>query len=172
MKQPTISEIDQIRNAGFRPQIVGCFLNDKKILFLYKRKHDLWQLPQGGIDNGENIETAFFREMSEEIGGDFAKSCDKNILLIGEDEVGFPTNSQNSRDLKNDAGQDIFMKGKKYFFVCVNTNATVHIAKSEFDDFRWASFDEGLALCDKIYQRGKKRITINTLNLLRKLNLL
>lgn len=31
-----------------------------------------WQMPQGGIDPGENIETAFFREMREEIGTDMA----------------------------------------------------------------------------------------------------
>jgi len=107
MKQPTISEIDQIRNEGFRPQIVGCFLNDKKILFLYKKKHDLWQFPQGGIDNGETVEVAFFREMAEELGEEFAKSCNKNILLIGSDEVNFPAHSQGSRELKNDTGQDI-----------------------------------------------------------------
>lgn len=27
-----------------------------------------WQMPQGGIDAGEDIQTAFFREMEEEIG--------------------------------------------------------------------------------------------------------
>jgi 8-oxo-dGTP pyrophosphatase MutT (NUDIX family) len=172
MKQPTISEIDQIRNVGFRPEIVGLFVNDKKILFLYKKKHDLWQLPQGGIDNGESIEIAFLREMAEELGEKFAKSCNKKIMLIGEDEVDFPANSQGSRELKNDAGQDIFMKGKKYFFVCVETRANIDIANSEFDDFRWASFEEGLALCDKIYQPGKKRITVNALNQLRNLGLL
>ena len=172
MKQPTISEIDQIRNEGFRPQIVGCFLNDKKILFLYKKKHNLWQFPQGGIDNGETVKIAFFREMAEELGEEFTKLCNKNILLIGEDKVDFPAYSQGSRELKNDAGQDIFMKGKKYFFVCVETKANIDISNSEFDDFKWASFDEGFALCDKIYQLGKKRITINALKQLQGLSLL
>ncbi|MBU0858643.1 MAG: RNA pyrophosphohydrolase [Alphaproteobacteria bacterium] len=31
-----------------------------------------WQMPQGGIDDGEDLQTAFFREMREEIGTDKA----------------------------------------------------------------------------------------------------
>jgi putative (di)nucleoside polyphosphate hydrolase len=173
MEQPTTAEIDQIRKSGFRPQIVGCFLHNKKISFFYKRKHNLWQLPQGGIDNGEDLETAFFREMTEEIGNKFVKSCDKKIVLFGEDKVEFPTHSQDSRELRNDAGQAIFMKGKKYFFVYVNANIdTIDISQSEFEDFKWVSFEDGLALCEEMQQKGKKRITIGALNQLRKLNLI
>lgn len=173
MKKPTITEIDQIRNAGFRPQVVGCFLNNKKILFLYVKKHDLWQFPQGGIDNKESIEKAFFREMSEELGDEFAKSCDKNILFFCEDKVDFPRYSQNSRELKNNAGQNIFMKGKKYFFICTETKTdNLKISNSQFDDFKWVSLEEGLVLCEKIEQLGKKRIMIGALNKLQKLGLL
>lgn len=173
MEQPTVAEIDQIRKSGFRPQIVGCFLHNKKISFFYKRKHNLWQLPQGGIDNGEDLEIAFFREMTEEIGSKFIEACDKEILLFEEDRVEFPVHSQNSRELKNDAGQDIFMQGKKYFFVSVNVNTNLlDISQSEFDDFRWATFKEGLALCEEMTQKGKKRITIGALEKLRDLGLL
>jgi 8-oxo-dGTP pyrophosphatase MutT (NUDIX family) len=173
MEQPITAEIDQIRKSGFRPQIVGCFLHEKKILFLYKRKHDLWQLPQGGVDNGNDINAAYLREMTEEIGSKFIDSCDKKISLFGEDKVEFPMHSQNSRELRNDAGQDIFMKGKKYFFVYVSANIDViDISQSEFDDFKWVSFEDGLALCEEMQQKGKKRITIGALNQLRKLNLI
>jgi hypothetical protein len=137
MQFPSLEEIDQIRNSGFRPQIVGCFLNNKKILFLYKKNHDLWQLPQGGIDNGE-------------------------------DEMTFPNHSQNSRDLKNDAGEKIFMKGKKYFFIAADSNAMdLNIGETEFDAFKWVSFDESFILCNNIYQVGKKRITLNVLDQLK-----
>ena len=42
-----------------------------------------WQMPQGGIDDGEDLEIAFFREMREEIGTDKArimKIMDKPLL--------------------------------------------------------------------------------------------
>jgi putative (di)nucleoside polyphosphate hydrolase len=32
-----------------------------------------WQMPQGGIDPGEDVKTAFFRELKEEIGTDKAR---------------------------------------------------------------------------------------------------
>ncbi len=173
MKLPTLSEIDQIRNEGSRPQIVGCFLSDKKVLFLFKKAHNLWQLPQGGIDNRETAEAAFFREMGEELGSEFVKTCDKDIMLFAKDTVSFPAHSQNSRDLKNDAGEDIFMKGKKYFFIYAKTkSATLDISKSEFDKFKWVSLEEGLILCDMIYQKGKKRITRSALQTLREQNLI
>lgn len=34
---------------------------------------DIWQFPQGGIDKGESVKEALFREMKEEIGTDDAK---------------------------------------------------------------------------------------------------
>ena len=34
---------------------------------------EAWQMPQGGIDDGEDIVTAAFRELKEEIGTDKAE---------------------------------------------------------------------------------------------------
>ena len=41
-----------------------------------------WQMPQGGIDEGENIETAAFRELKEETGTDKAE-----IIKIAEEKT-------------------------------------------------------------------------------------
>ncbi|MFA6422555.1 MAG: NUDIX domain-containing protein [Candidatus Buchananbacteria bacterium] len=168
MQDLTLLEIDQIRKSGYRPQVVGCFLKDKKILFVYKKEYDLWQLPQGGIDNKEIIEDAFFRETGEELGDKFLKSCDKNILLVGDDKVDFPSSTQGARDLKDDLGEKIFMKGKCYFFICCQVNDDkIDISDTEFDDYKWISYEEAINLCNSIYQKGKKRITIKALNLLK-----
>lgn len=172
MKYPALSEIDQIRTRGYRPQVVACILNDKKILLLYKRKHDLWQLPQGGIENGETVEAAYFRESAEELGAEFAASFDKNIVLFCQAKVAFSGRGTGARVLTNDAGQEIKMKGKKYFFGATTTTGTFDLSKSEFDDYRWTSFEEGLALCETINQAGKKRITLKALHTLRELELL
>lgn len=83
MKTPSLKEIDSIRSQGLRPEVVGCFVSSKKILFVYKKEHHLWQLPQGGIENKEKIEKAALREMTEELGQSFVDSCQKNINLIG-----------------------------------------------------------------------------------------
>lgn len=49
-------------------------LNQNNDVFVGERIDNpgAWQMPQGGIDDGEDLETAFFREMLEEIGTDKA----------------------------------------------------------------------------------------------------
>ena len=43
--------------------------NPTKILLLHKpRKKDAWQIPQGGVDEGETHEEAALRELKEESG--------------------------------------------------------------------------------------------------------
>ncbi len=172
MKFPSLDEIDQIRKTGYRPQIVGCFLNNKKILFLYDKKYNLWQLPQGGIKNHESIEEAVKREMTEELGERFATSM-KIGSIIEQAQLEFPGKIKNSRHLESDAGEKIFMQGKKYFFVAIKTDsAEININETEFDDFKWLEFKEALELAKTIYQKGKQKITTDALESLRNSDLL
>lgn len=62
---------------GYRP-CVGIFLLDgaAKRVFVGHRldtEVEAWQMPQGGIDPGEDVVVAGFREMREEIGTDRAE---------------------------------------------------------------------------------------------------
>ena len=62
----------------YRPCVgIALFNKDGKVL-VGKRLDNLiaWQMPQGGIDEGEDLETAAYREMLEEIGTDKAKILD------------------------------------------------------------------------------------------------
>ena len=55
-------------------------LNSKNKIFVGKRKDnpgDKWQMPQGGVDNGEDFHTAMRRELHEE-------TSIKNIKIIKE----------------------------------------------------------------------------------------
>lgn len=172
MQLLSLEKIDIIRKSGYRPQIVGCFLNNKKILFLYKKKYNLWQLPQGGIDNQETIEQATIREMTEELGNEFTTSLKINSLIC-KNQVEFPNHTKNLRKLKTDAGKNIFMKGKKYFFIAIDTNiANLDINKTEFDDYKWLDYKKAIELSKTIYQQGKQRVTIDALDTLQNLNLI
>jgi putative (di)nucleoside polyphosphate hydrolase len=166
MQTPTLPGIDKIRQEGFRPQVVGCILHNKKILFVYKEKHKLWQLPQGGIDNKESIEQATLREMSEELGINFTKSFQIG-KIIGEDKLIFPKYLQGSRNLQTDNGEEKLMLGKKYFFIPIQTTTeTLDITKTEFDDYKWLTYEESLELTKKIYQKGKQQLTLRIITLL------
>lgn len=54
---------------GYRPN-VGIILCNRHGQVLWARRvgHDAWQFPQGGIQSGETIEQALYRELWEEIG--------------------------------------------------------------------------------------------------------
>lgn len=66
------SNLDQ---RPYRTCVGVALFNDEGQVFLGERidTPDAWQMPQGGIDPGEDITTAAFRELKEEIGTDKAE---------------------------------------------------------------------------------------------------
>lgn len=67
--------MDGSDGSAYRPN-VGAVLFDRRGLVFVARRADMpdapypWQLPQGGIDAGEDARTALLREVPEEIGTD------------------------------------------------------------------------------------------------------
>lgn len=58
----------------YRPCVAVTLFNSKGLVFVGERidTPGAWQMPQGGIDPGEDIEAAARRELKEEIGTDQA----------------------------------------------------------------------------------------------------
>jgi putative (di)nucleoside polyphosphate hydrolase len=55
----------------YRPAVGMMLLNSDGLIFVGKRidqTQEAWQMPQGGIDPGEDAKTAALRELEEEIG--------------------------------------------------------------------------------------------------------
>lgn len=74
-----------VDHLPYRRGVGIALFNDRHQVFVGERidSPGAWQMPQGGIDDGEDIETAFFREMLEEIGTDKAviiRVMDKPLL--------------------------------------------------------------------------------------------
>ena len=65
----------EYQRRPYRPCVGITLINSNSQIFAGQRidNHlEAWQMPQGGIDVGEDVETACFREMKEEIGTDKA----------------------------------------------------------------------------------------------------
>lgn len=58
------------RPVLFRPNVAAILLNMQNEMLIAERAHirGSWQFPQGGVDAGESLEEALFRELEEEIG--------------------------------------------------------------------------------------------------------
>jgi len=170
---PSLSDLDNLRKQGLRPSIVGCFLNDKKILLAYQKSFNQWFLPQGGVENKQNIKDAFFKELAEEVTEDFLKTCDPNIQLVAEDKIEFPPSKQGLRDMFTDSGESIVMKGKYYYFFVANSKKTeITLGATEFDDLKWLNFDEAYKLIKETNTGGRLRMIANLLHVLKDKNLL
>ena len=111
----------------------------------YEGAPQLWQMPQGGVDNDEDLEVAARRELYEETGITSVELIDQTKDWI---RYKFPPQIANSK-LEKWAGQ------KQMWFVYrfvgdeseirVNPPPVGH--KAEFDDWRW---EEMAALPDLI----------------------
>jgi len=163
MEKIDLHHIDEKRKNGLRPEVVGCFVNNMKVFVFYDKKHEIWQFPQGGIDNHESVKDALKREMIEECGQRFYSQV-SDIQFLAEDKIVFPQKYWGSRSLRSDEGREVKMKGKHYFaFVLETKTGSLILQKSQFDDYICANYDQALSLFEDIYQAGKRRLSLNFL---------
>ena len=135
-------------------------LNNNNQIFVAKRidnPNDFWQMPQGGIDKGENPLEAAFRELKEE-------TSIKNVKLIQEvtDEITY---------LLPDSLLGIVWKGKfkgqtqKWFimrFIGKDNEINLRTKHPEFLEWKWVNIE---SITDKVvdfklhvYERIKKEL--------------
>lgn len=83
----------QISDCLYRLSAKALIVRDGKVLFVMESEAEGWSLPGGGIDYGEDIQTALARELSEEIGIDrqyFSLSDTVVSVIIGGSIGGVP----------------------------------------------------------------------------------
>lgn len=167
MKIPSLEELDKKRQEGFRPGFVFCFIQDGKILLLYKNDYECWLVPQEGIEPNEDLESAKNRGIKEEMGQEFLNYCDPGFEFIYEDKLEFAKNKQNTRDLHTNDGTRIWMKGKYYYYIVVkNFSASVDLKNTEFDTSCWVDYITAKYLNSKMQQKNKREIFDSVLDIL------
>ncbi len=126
-------------NLPYRPCVGMMLINPDNLVFVAHRidmQVEAWQMPQGGIDAGEDPETAVFREMKEEIGTD-----DARIIGVTEDWINY--------DLPDHLIGKVW-KGRyrgqrqKWFamrYTGSDDDIDIETEHPEFDAWRWVAFD-------------------------------
>ncbi|MFJ6025243.1 RNA pyrophosphohydrolase [Brevundimonas sp. NPDC092305] len=96
-----------------------------------------WQFPQGGVDDGEDLETAARRELAEETGV-------TSIELLARTEewvaYAFPDNYGGSKQARGWLGQ----KQRWFAFRFTGDESEIDLAahEVEFDAWRWGALSE------------------------------
>ena len=134
-----VSKLEYRKNVGM------VLINAEGHIFAGKRldnNTDAWQMPQGGIDEGETPEAAAFRELSEETGIHYSKA-----RLLGK------TKDWLSYDIPVDlipklwGGRYRGQKQKWFVFKFLGKDSDINIVteEPEFSEWAWKSRDNLLS---------------------------
>jgi len=130
----------KISELSLRKGVGIILLNDENKVFVAKRidnPKNFWQMPQGGIDEGENYYEAAIRELKEEtsvVSVRLIQEIDKKLTYILPDHL-----------------IGIIWKGRykgqiqKWFvmrFVGKETEINIKTKKPEFLDWKWIDLDD------------------------------
>ena len=132
--------LEKYNNLPLRIGVGIVVLNNENKVFVGKRidnPKNFWQMPQGGVDKGEDFFKAALRELEEETGI-------KNVSLIKE-IAGFTT--YNLPDLLLGIIWKGKFKGQKQKWYVMKFNGSdkeinVNTRKPEFLDWKWVSIDK------------------------------
>ncbi|MFU7502675.1 MAG: RNA pyrophosphohydrolase [Candidatus Tisiphia sp.] len=142
MKNETICKC--YRELPYRPSVGMMIIDSANRVFVGKRidtKIAAWQMPQGGIYLGETPSVAALREMFEEIG------CNKGYI-IAESKYWYSYDVPKILIPKLWGGNFRGQKQKWFLIRFTGTNEDININthNPEFEEWRWAKFDELLSI--------------------------
>jgi hypothetical protein len=171
---PDIKKLDKIRATGYKPTVVACCVHDRQVVLFFKKDYRLWMLPQSGVDSSTDADQTVMQVISEELGKKFLSACSKSTVYLGEDQVEFLPEKQTNEEISlSDGSKSFKMIGKHYYFYAVEVaTAEIDLSEGIYDEYYWLPSVAGMTLASKIYQPGKRRITLKAITLLKEKGLI
>ena len=130
------------KKEQYRPNVAMIILSEnypqKKEVFIAQRNDltDIWQFPQGGIDKGEEVKEALFREMEEEIGTDKAE-----IIAEYPEWISYDFPEKIAKKMKPYKSQT-----QRYFLMRLGKDAEINLDTKhpEFIDYKFVDIQKVL----------------------------
>ena len=128
----------------YRPNVAMIIVSnnypDKKEIFIAQRNDltDIWQFPQGGIDSGEEVREALFRELEEEIG-----TGEAEIVAEYPEWISYDFPDKIAKKMNPYKGQT-----QRYFLLKLKKSAVINLETEhpEFSDYKFVSVEDVLNL--------------------------
>lgn len=126
----------------YRSGVGIVLINSDKKIFVGKRidnNSDAWQMPQGGIDTGEDEDLAMLRELGEETGID-----ENKIKILAKSQNYFYYNLPYKLQKKFWGGKYLGQRQRWYLAEFLGQDSDVNIATEipEFSQWKWIAKDE------------------------------
>ena len=149
-----------IDSDGYRPNVGIIVANDKgQVLWARRVGQQAWQFPQGGINKGESMEAALYRELKEEIG------LSKAQVEIVNSTRGWLRYKLPKRYLRQNNTSFIGQKQKWYLLKMLTDDKDVrfdHSETPEFDHWQWVSYwyplGQVVSFKKDVYRRAMKEL--------------
>ncbi len=131
----------QNRDYLYRFGVGIMIINQQKKIFVGKRidnHSDAWQMPQGGLDAGEEEDIGMYRELKEETG------IENNIKILSKSKGYYYYNLPYKLQKKFWGGKYIGQKQKWYLIEFLGDDKLININNEnpEFSEWKWVGIDE------------------------------
>ncbi len=131
-----INQLDK-PNHLYRSGVGVVLINKQKKIFVGKRidnQSDSWQMPQGGIDLGEDEDVAMFRELHEETG-----ISSEFVKIIKKSDDYFYYDLPYKLQKKFWGGKYLGQRQRWYLleFLGEDSNINIALQEPEFSEWKW-----------------------------------
>tara|TARA_R110000868_G_scaffold411493_2_gene704598 strand:- start:10980 stop:11513 length:534 start_codon:yes stop_codon:yes gene_type:complete len=156
-------DVDVIDAEGFRANVGIMLANGKgEVLWARRVGQDAWQFPQGGINQGESVEQALYRELGEEVG---LRADDVEVMACTR---GWLRYRLPERSIRRDSKPLCIGQKQKWFLLkMLADDESVSFdngCRPEFDHWRWVSYwyplGQVIPFKREVYRRAMKELAV------------